>query len=60
MAAEPQREIPGDVLAALESQLGLADEVPSAPDAPALDEMPLRSLDLDAMQDRYPLLRNAL
>ena len=38
----------------------LADKAPSVPDAPALDEMPLPALDLDAMKDRYPLLRNAL
>ena len=49
-----------DVLVALESQLVAADEAPSAPDALALDEMPLPALDLDAMKERYPLLRNAL
>jgi len=60
VVVEPQRDIPGDVLAALESQLVLADEAPSAPDAPALDEMPLPALDLNVMQERYPILRNAL
>jgi uncharacterized repeat protein (TIGR03809 family) len=60
IAAEPPRDIPGDVLVALESQFVLADETPSAPDAPALDEMPLPALDLNVMQERYPLLRNAL
>ncbi len=58
--AEPPRDIPGDVLAALESQLLLAEETPSAPDVPALDEMPLPALDPDVMKERYPLLRNAL
>lgn len=57
--AEPPRDIPGDVLAALESQLVLAEATPSAPDIPALDEMPLPTLDLD-VKERYPLLRNAL
>ena len=51
---------PADVLVALESQLVVADEAPSAPDAPVLDEMPLPALDLDVMKERYPLLRNAL
>jgi uncharacterized repeat protein (TIGR03809 family) len=59
-AAAPQRDIPADVLVALESQLAAAVEVPSVPDAPALDEMPLQPLDLDTMKERYPLLRNAL
>ena len=56
----PPRAIPEDVLLALESELIGSDEAPSAPDAPALDEPLLAALDLDAMQDRYPLLRNAL
>jgi len=30
------------------------------PAAPALNEMPLQPRDLDAMKERYPLLRNAL
>ncbi|XIA67347.1 TIGR03809 family protein [Bradyrhizobium sp. TZ2] len=60
IAAEPPRDIPGEVLVALESQLVLAEETPSAPNAPAPDEMPLPTLDLDAMKERYPLLRNAM
>ena len=60
IVAERAREIPDDVLAALESQLIIADEAPSAPDVPALDEMPLPALNLDVMKARYPLLRNAL
>jgi uncharacterized repeat protein (TIGR03809 family) len=58
--AEPPRDISEDVLIALESQLVLVEETPSAPNAPALDEMPLPALDLNVMQERYPLLRNAL
>jgi uncharacterized repeat protein (TIGR03809 family) len=58
--AAPPRDIPADVLVALESQLFVADEAPSVPDALALDEMQFPALDLDAMKDRYPLLRNAL
>ena len=60
VAVAPRRDIPADVLVALESRLAIADEVPSVPDAPALDEMPLQPLDLDTMKQRYPLLRNAL
>jgi len=57
IVVEPLREIPDDVLAALESQLLDRDETPTAPD---LDGMTLPPLDLDRMQERYPLLRNAL
>jgi uncharacterized repeat protein (TIGR03809 family) len=60
IAATPPREIPADVLVALESRLAVADEAPSVPDAPALDEVPLPPLDFDTMKERYPLLRNAL
>jgi uncharacterized repeat protein (TIGR03809 family) len=60
ISVEPLRDIPGDVLIALERQLVVADEAPSAPDAPALDKMPLPALKLDVMKERYPLLRNAL
>jgi hypothetical protein len=48
------------VLAALESVLVGAAETPSPPDAPHLVELPSASHDLDVMQQRYPLLRNAL
>jgi uncharacterized repeat protein (TIGR03809 family) len=57
---EPMREISDDVLAALESHLLDFDETPSVSDAPDFDDMPLPPLDLDVMQQRYPLLRNAL
>ena len=60
VVAPPPREVPPDVLVALESQLVVANEAPSAPDGLALDEMQFPALDLDAMKDRYPLLRNAL
>jgi uncharacterized repeat protein (TIGR03809 family) len=60
VAAPPRRDIPADVLVALESRLAVADEAPSVPDAPALDEMPLPPLSLDTMKERYPLLRNAM
>jgi uncharacterized repeat protein (TIGR03809 family) len=56
----PERAIPQDVLLALENELVALDEAPSAPDAPVADEPSLAALDLDAIQDRYPLLRNAL
>ena len=58
--AEPSREVPDDVLAALESVLAASAEAPSVPDAPDLDDLPPPPLDLDVIQERYPLLRNAL
>ena len=60
VVAPPPRDVPPDVLVALESQLVVANEAPSASDGLALDEMQFPALDLDAMKDRYPLLRNAL
>ena len=60
VAASPPRDIPADVLVALESQLIDANEAPSVPDGLALDEMQFPALDLDSMKERYPLLRNAL
>jgi uncharacterized repeat protein (TIGR03809 family) len=59
-AIEPPRDIPEDFLATLESQLVASDEAPSAPEAPSADETVLPTLDLALMQERYPLLRNAL
>ena len=38
----------------------LADEAPAAPDRDALDETVALTLDMVAIQERYPLLRNAL
>jgi uncharacterized repeat protein (TIGR03809 family) len=60
VAALPPREIPADVLVALEKRLAAAEDAPSVHGAPVLDEMPLPPLDLDTMKERYPLLRNAL
>ena len=57
---EPLREIPEDVLVALENQLFAAEEAASVTDAPDLDDMKMAPLDLDVMQKRYPLLRNTL
>ena len=61
IAAEPPpREIPDDVLVALESVLAASAEAPSVPDAPRLDDLAPPPFDLDGIQQRYPLLRNAL
>jgi uncharacterized repeat protein (TIGR03809 family) len=60
VAAKPPRDASADVRVVLESQFAVAAEVPSVPDAPGLDEMPLPALSLDSMKERYPLLRNAL
>ena len=59
VAAEPPRDVPGDVLIALESVLADSAEAPSVPDAPALDDLSPPALNLD-VRERYPLLRNAL
>jgi uncharacterized repeat protein (TIGR03809 family) len=60
IVVEPLREIPDDVLAALESHLLDSEEMPDIADAPDLDDMVLTPLDLDSIQRRYPLLHNAL
>lgn len=59
-APPPPRDVPPDVLVALESQLAAAAEARSAPDVLGLEDMQFPALDLDAMKERYPLLRNAL
>jgi uncharacterized repeat protein (TIGR03809 family) len=59
-AEEPPRDIPSNVLIALESVLADSAVAPSVPDAPALDDPTLPTLAHDVMQERYPLLRNAL
>jgi len=61
IAAEPpSRDIPGDVLIPLESVLSDSAQAPSVSDAPGLDDLPPPTLDLDMIQERYPLLRNTL
>jgi uncharacterized repeat protein (TIGR03809 family) len=61
IAAEPPpRDIPGDVLSALENVLAGSAEAQSVSDAPALVDLPPPPRDLDVIHDRYPLLRNAL
>ena len=60
VAAPPPRDASADVLAALERHFAAAAEVPAVPDAPALDDMSMPALSLDAMKERYPVLRNAL
>lgn len=60
VVAPVPRDVLPDIPVALESRLVVANETPSIPDVLALDEMQFPALDLDAMKDRYPLLRNAL
>ena len=60
IATAPRRDASADVLAALERQFAAAAEMPSVPDAPALDDMSMPALSLDRIKERYPLLRNAL
>jgi len=59
-AKPASREVPGEVLVALESVLATSAEAPSISDAPDLDDLPPPPIDLDVIQERYPLLRNAL
>ncbi|HMM89830.1 TIGR03809 family protein [Bradyrhizobium sp.] len=59
-AAPPPRDMPADFLVALENRIAVAEDALPAPDVVALDELPVPVLDLDAMKNRYPLLRNAL
>ena len=54
------RDVPENALAALEGLLEGSVEAPTIPDAPRLDDIPPASLDIEVMQERYPLLRNAL
>jgi hypothetical protein len=51
---------PPDVSMSAEPAHVVSDEAPSAPamDAPALEDVPVPTL--DAIEQRYPLLRNAL
>ena len=44
----------------VESRLVVAEEAPSAPNAPVLHKMPRPAPRLDVMKERYPLLRNAM
>jgi len=48
------------VAAALETAAAVLDEPPAVTDAPPLEMPAMPALDLDAIQARYPLLRNAL
>jgi len=60
LATVPPRDTSAEFLIALEARIAVADEALSVPDVLALDEMEVPALDLDAMKERYPLLRNAL
>lgn len=58
---DPPRDVPPNVLVALENQLAAAAKATPARNVLVeLDEMQFPVLDLDAMKERYPLLRNAL
>jgi uncharacterized repeat protein (TIGR03809 family) len=58
----PAEPPPSDVSVSVETEHVSSDEAPSAPemDAPAFAPVSELTLDLAAMQERYPLLRNAL
>jgi uncharacterized repeat protein (TIGR03809 family) len=61
-AAQIAAEPPPDMLAASRAVHVFSGDAPSAPesDAPALDIAAELTLDLTVMQQRYPLLRNAM
>jgi uncharacterized repeat protein (TIGR03809 family) len=58
----PVHSPPFDVSMSTETEHVYSDEAPSAQasDAPALNDISELVLNLDAIEDRYPLLRNAL
>jgi len=60
IVVEPLREIPDDVLVALEIQLLDIDEAPAVFDESELDSVSLPPLDPNSIPQRYPLLHNAL
>jgi uncharacterized repeat protein (TIGR03809 family) len=53
-------EAPLHVASIAAGEPGLADEAPAAPEADALEQTVALALDIAAIQERYPLLRNAL
>jgi uncharacterized repeat protein (TIGR03809 family) len=57
VAARPQED---DILLGLESRIAVAKEKSPTPDVLVLDEISLPALDLDAIREKYPLLRNTL
>lgn len=60
-ATLPPREAPADILVVPQSRIPLVKETPPEPEVLALDEgIPIPALDLDAIRQRYPLLRNSL
>lgn len=61
VATPSPREAPVAILVAPEGRIPLVKEPSPEPDAFALDDgIPLPALDLDAIRERYPLLRNTL
>jgi uncharacterized repeat protein (TIGR03809 family) len=53
-------EAPLHVASIAAGEPGLADESPAVPEADALEQTVALAMDIAAIQERYPLLRNAL
>jgi uncharacterized repeat protein (TIGR03809 family) len=62
LAETPSEPLPSDVSILPETDHVCSDEAPSAPDsaAPAMDNASALTMDIAAIEQRYPLLRNAL
>jgi hypothetical protein len=62
LAEIPSEPPPSDVSILPETDHVCSDEAPSAPDsaAPAMDNASALTIDISAIAQRYPLLRNAL
>lgn len=60
VATRSPEEVSADILLGLESRIAVAKEKSPAPDMLVLDEISLPALDLDAIREKYPLLRNTL
>jgi uncharacterized repeat protein (TIGR03809 family) len=60
LSEQPAKPMPHFVASKAEIQQGDVDEASAAPDVPVAQSAMAPMLDLDAMQQRYPLLRNAM
>ena len=60
-AVAPPRDVPGKVAAVPESPRVVVEQAPPTPSAAVVHQMPLPAArKLDAVKERYPLLRNAM
>jgi uncharacterized repeat protein (TIGR03809 family) len=59
-AVAPPRDVPDQVAVAPERPLATAEQAPPVPSVAVVHQMPLPARKLDAVRERYPLLRNAM